>query len=360
MVGLSGTNPSVVASAPPARSIWMVSPAFDLLFFVCSTLIVFLPWMAHDYFGVAPGLILLAVGGVSNGPHIVSTWTRVYLDGNERWQRPITYYAMPILFSAFVIYIIATVGKNSVVLRSVVFYWASWHFVAQNWGILRIYQRRSGDAELHIAKLERVILYLGALWPILWRVFHGPHELFGTDIWHPAVPAWLVHGVGAALVTAFIAYAAYRVRQRLRGESVDFVRPLFLVCSFIGFFVPFYCITSAGSVSFSAAAAWHGLQYIAIVYVFNRRRWADGVDDKARVVSWVSQKGRGAVYYLSLLGIGAIVYGAVFLLSLAMSWDLTLSVPATWLSLTLSHYYIDGVIWKLRRPQLARHLVSPA
>lgn len=42
------------------------------------------------------------------------------------------------------------------------------------------------------------------------------------------------------------------------------------------------------------------------------------------------------------------VYVLVFALSL-VTWSFFTWAGVIWVSLTLSHYWIDGVIWKLRR-----------
>src|SRR5207245_1278733 len=92
-------------------------------------------------------------------------------------------------------------GRDSPWLRTVLFYWASWHFASQCWGLLRIYQRKQGVADTPVAKLEKALLFGGTGWCVLHRLFTGPWSLFGVPIWHPSPPAWLVNGVGAAVLT---------------------------------------------------------------------------------------------------------------------------------------------------------------
>jgi hypothetical protein len=135
-------------TTPPAPRVWMVSPAFDLTFFI-----------AIERYHVDPFLVIAAVAIASNGPHLASTWTRIYLDGNERFRRPIHYWLIPALIATFVVTMLLVVeGPRSRTIRTILFYWAFWHFMMQNWGILRIYQRRCGDADRPIAQLERTVL----------------------------------------------------------------------------------------------------------------------------------------------------------------------------------------------------------
>jgi hypothetical protein len=265
---------------------------------------------------------------------------------------------VPIALATFVAVMLLKVeGVRSTTVRTMLFYWACWHFLAQNWGILRIYQRRCGDAMSGIAKLERVILYLGALWPISYRLYTGPWTLFGARIKHPTLEPWMVNGLGAALIATSLLYLGIRVNQAMRGERVPWIRPLMLVGSWFGFLVPFVLIKKNGSAAFAAAACWHGLQYLGIVWFYNRNRWKDGVDAKAKFVSWISQPGRPHLYFLGLLALAGSIYLALNVAA-AVVYDTATWGSLVWISLTFGHYYLDGVIWKLRKPELQKRLVQ--
>jgi hypothetical protein len=347
-------------TAPPAPRVWMVSPAFDLTFFIATALVTLLPWLAIERYHVNPFHVIAAVAIASNGPHLASTWTRIYLDGNERFRRPFHYVVMPALIAAFVVTMLLVIeGPRSRTIRTILFYWAFWHFMMQNWGILRIYQRRCGDAGKPLAQLERVVLWLAGLYPVLSRLHTGPWKLLGAKIYHPTVDLWMVHASAAALVTAASVYAVLQIRRLIRGERVAWIRPLFLCAAFVGFLVPFVLIKRNGSAAFAAAACWHGFQYIGIVWFYNRNRWKAGVDPKARFVSWISQPGRAPFYFLGLLGVVGVFYGFAQLAA-RFSYNADTWASMVWISLTLGHYYVDGVIWKLRKPELQKQLVTTA
>src|SRR5690349_1900646 len=132
------------AARPATAPGWIVSSRFDLAVFLLSSLVTLVPWIAVDHFGVSAFYVLAAVAICSNGPHLASTWTRVYLDGRERFRRPFAYFAVPALLAAMVLAFILVDGRETAWLRTILFFWASWHFAAQCWGLLRIYQRKQG------------------------------------------------------------------------------------------------------------------------------------------------------------------------------------------------------------------------
>jgi hypothetical protein len=343
-------------AAPPR--VWMVSPAFDLTFFVATALVTVIPWIAIEHYRVNPFLVIAGVAIVANGPHLASTWTRVYLDGNERWRRPFHYWVMPIAIATTVVLLTLVFEyPHSPTLRTVLFYWAFWHFMMQNWGILRIYQRRTGDADQPIAQLERTVLWLGGLYPVLSRLHTGPWILLGAKVKHPTIDLWMVHVALGALITVAAIYVIVQVRRLVRGERIPWIRPLFLLACFFGFLVPFVLIKRSGSAAFAAAACWHGFQYIGIVWFYNRNRWKGGVDKKATLVSWISQPKRIPLYFMALLALVGVFYGFATL-GAQVKYNADIWASLVWLSLTFGHYYLDGIIWKLRKPELQKQLVT--
>jgi hypothetical protein len=332
-------------NAAASRAAWIISPAVDLTIFVFVTLLTIGPWIASDKLGVPGQWVLIGVA-LFNGPHLISTWTRVYLPRKERFRRPLHYWVMPGLLATFAISCIAAGGLGPVYLRTVIFYWASWHFVAQAYGILRIYQRKHGAIGSTAAKLEKALLFGVCFFCVLRRVYTGPWDLFGVQIIHPYPRAWEVNAVGGVVLAIAIAYVIHLLRR-----PQPFVRPLLIACTAFGFAMPFLVIKN-GTSAFAAAALWHAVQYIGIVWQYNRTRYAGRHDPDARLISWVSQPGRSIAYIAVMAACAAAVYSLAFATSRATGWEMNEIALALWTALTLGHYYLDGVIWKFKQYDL--------
>jgi len=233
----------------------------------------------------------------------------------------------------------------------VIFYWASWHFVAQSWGILRIYQRKHRVVGTLDAKLERALLFGPAFFCMLRRLHTGLWTLFEVEVFHVVPPAWIVNVFGALLVLVALLYGARRLVASGQRPWSETVRPVYLVFNFVGFAMPFLVIQD-GTSAFAAAALWHAAQYMAIVWLYNRRRYAGGIDPGARVVSWASQPGRAPAYVAILAAGAAGVYSVAFLIASVAKIPFQSLALVFWTGLTLAHYYVDGVIWKTRRYNL--------
>jgi hypothetical protein len=337
------------AGAGDARP-WMISPALDGLLFIGVTLLTLIPWLVSDVLHY-PGVYVLVGVAIANGPHLISTWTRVYLARGERFRRPVRYWVIPALAAAFAVTCEIRGGIWVRVVRSTIFYWATWHFMAQSWGVLRLYQRKHGAADTTEAKLEKALIFLPAMFCALHRLFTGPRELFGIEVIHIRPPALLVNGLGALILVLAAAYLARWVARARTRAPHEHIRPVYLLFNFVGFAMPFLVIRD-GTSAFAAAALWHAVQYIAIVWLYNRRRYAAGRDPGAPLVSWVSQPGRSLAYMGLIAACAAGVYSVAFVAARVAGLAFEELAMTFWTGLTLGHYYIDGVIWKSRRYDL--------
>jgi hypothetical protein len=270
----------------------------------------------------------------------------VYLPSRERFRRPLHYWIIPGALAAFAVGCVAAGGLWPTWLRTIIFYWATWHFVAQAYGILRIYQRKHGVVGTTLAKLEKAILFGSCYFCVLRRVYTGPWELFGVQIWHPYPKAWMVNLVGALVACVAAAYVVLALKKR-----PPIIRPLLIGMTVFGFYMPF-CVIKVGTSAFAAAALWHAVQYLAIVWHYNRTRYHGRRDPGARVISWASQPGRTVGYVAMLAAGAAMVYGVALLLLPVTGWALGDLSLALWTGLTMGHYYLDGKIWKFKQYDL--------
>ena len=252
---------------------------------------------------------------------------------------------------AFAITADATGGLCLRLVRSTIFYWATWHFVAQSWGVMRIYQRKHGAAERTEARLEKALIFLPAFFCALHRLYTGPWTLFGIEVIHLRPTAWLVNGFGALIVALAAVYLLVWFAGSKERPAYEWVRPAYLAFNFLGFAMPFLVIRDGNS-AFGAAALWHAVQYIAIVWLYNDRRYRGGVDPQARLVSWVAQRGRAFAYMGLIATCAAVVYTFAFGVSFFVHRPFEDIALTFWTGFTLGHYYLDGVIWKSRRYDL--------
>ena len=258
-VSVASIQPAVLGAPAPraAEKPWMIAPGLDVLLFLGVTLLTIIPWVVADVLHYPGWYVILGVG-IANGPHLISTWTRIYLVPGERFKYPMRYWVIPGVALAFAIVASAEGGMWQRLIRSTIFYWATWHFVAQSWGVLRIYQRKHGAAARTEARLEKALMFLPAFWCALHRLFTGPWTLFNVEVIHADPPALLVNGLDALILAIAAVYLVVFVQGSRGRPAHEWVRPAYLLLNFFGFAMPFLVIRD-GDAAFAAAALWHAV-----------------------------------------------------------------------------------------------------
>src|SRR5258707_6158508 len=90
----------LAAPEASARPLFISSPLKDLFFFFFSVSVVGIVWFLAGTLHVSSFYILAGVAIVANGPHLASTWTRVYFDKREWRERPLLIVGMPLGIAA--------------------------------------------------------------------------------------------------------------------------------------------------------------------------------------------------------------------------------------------------------------------
>jgi hypothetical protein len=312
---------------------WIVSPAFDLLFFANL------------------GWLLLPLPGFSNRtdtaidfwqvyfltlPHRWVTLFLVALDPDRRQGRGLILTLVP----AAVVLLIVGVwwGTAAFTCLAVVDYvWNAWHFGAQNAGVLRIYSRKVGSGPVWLERHGvRFFVMYGVLRTAGW-----------TTGWLEATPAsmtWLRTVDLAVLAIPALLIGSTLVgfdRQRL-GKTVYLVS---LCGLYSGLILSLsYRMADWVIVLATASSLFHAVEYLAVVTHYAWRRREVGSAGLFRVMA------RNWLFYLA---------SYMVLLGTMGVWLDREGQPGyeLWQGLNLwaalVHYAYDGLIWKLRRPATA-------
>ncbi|MFM2376544.1 MAG: hypothetical protein RLZZ165_1641 [Bacteroidota bacterium] len=345
---------------------WIHSARVDLAFIIAPaflvTLVVLLfPRWFQDNAEMAPWAWLLLIVGVDVA-HVYSTLWRTYLDPTEfaRHRVLLTYTPIAVWVGGMLLYAI-----GAMLFWRVLAYLAVFHFVRQQYGFMAVYARR--DAR---SKAERYwdafTIYTITLYPILFWHTHLPRNF-----------SWFVEGdfidlgaVGLQGVGRWIhagAVLAYLVKELKMSARRGFNVPKNLIV--LGTGLSWYCgiILCNGDLAFTATnVVSHGLPYIAMVWMYGRKKHVSAPLRPAPN-PWMKFGFRLAflpVFLGLLLALAYLEEGlwdglvwrdheGLFPWADALPFlrdAATLSVVVPLLSLPqVTHYIVDGFIWKLRR-----------
>ena len=331
---------------PEEKSInpWIVSPAFDLCFVINVWWIV----LSLPFFAMTSGESPLSFWQIYflTTPHRWMTLFLVASDPDRRAGRGGLFFALAVIFALIVC------GTHSITgaflcLALVDYIWNAWHFASQHGGILRIYSRKGGGGR---PNLERRIMRL--------FITYVPLRLAGwTTGWTEAYP--VIETVLPFLDVALVALPLVLLAMELANRPWERIgKVLYLSSVTLMYGALLLAVSNEWRrwmiVLTPANAAFHAVEYMAIVTFYAQRRESRGSEGlfQAAAQNWL-------LVLVSFIAVAGIVAGLADSMK-GVHPVLNISVEQIWVGANLwaafLHYAYDGMIWKLRKPETAKTL----
>jgi hypothetical protein len=339
--------PKPANSQQPESTInpWIVSPAFDLLFIANVWWVV----LSLPFFVVADGTSPVSFWQIYflTTPHRWLTLLLVATDPDRRVGKGGFLFALAVIFGLVICGTHALTGAFTC-LALIDYIWNAWHFASQHGGVLRIYGRKGGGgrpkAETRIMRIFVTYVCLRlAGWTTGWTEDITAAATF-LDLLDLAV--FLLPLV--LLSMEFSNRPWQRIGKIIYLMSVLLMYGALLLAVRNGWHRWIIALTPAN-------AAFHAVEYMAIVTFYARRRESHGSVSLFQTMarSW----SQVLVIYVICLGI----FSEFAERTTQGIWsDQAITLSELWVGANLwaafLHYAYDGTIWKLRRPDTAKAL----
>jgi len=181
----------------------------------------------------------------------------------------------------------------------------------------------------------------------MYRSWQGEQKFLGLELFVFAVPDWLMLATaisGASLLVAWIMRRIQAWREgRLARTHTLYMGTHFLVFGFAYILIPDITI------GWLLINIWHNGQYILFVWLFNAKRFSNGIDPNARFLSYISQPNRLWLYMTVCIALTGVLYAGV--LSPFNAW-LAMGLTGTivlYQIVNFHDYIVDTLIWKVRK-----------
>ena len=318
---------------------WIQSPAFDLAAFIL------VPLSSLVVLGAVRGAplgmpLVVAATYLVAIPHYLSSLTFFLGDDNLGYYRSrrLAFFVGPIVIVALVV-VFRLAGYHDIVVNTT-FVWNIWHVSLQSAGILSIYRRLNAGSLAERPFAHAAILLVNATLA-LWHVerFEPLHRwLLAVHTLAPVVLRW------GLLLMAAIALAGYVRAIGRRAHPMALPEQAFLASSFV-LFTPYLWVLDSNLATFGMLMG-HFIQYLAIVWLLHRRKYAAaGGSTHQRALGLVSA--RPALLFAALTGSGLAFFATN---ALTRMLGIGMAYLILWNSITLVHFYLDGLIWAFRQP----------
>jgi hypothetical protein len=344
----------IAAVAPSPSQWWIMGGAKDFLLFAGTPFLILPAMILLERYFAATSLYLLVAAFGALGHHLPGMM-RAYGDRDLFQRFKMRFILGPIVLVGTCL-AFGVVDPSMYAITVIAYGWGLWHGLMQVFGFLRIYDAKVKSFAPLTARLD---MWMCISWFAAGILFSASRMHFLLEAFYyaggPQVAiAWIdaarvVWGTVTALVTvAFLANAVYRWRIGSPAHPMKY----FTLATSIGFWIYVCLVVDNLLVGIMMFEIFHDVQYLSIVWIFNRKRAQTQPDRVGRFTHWLfGQAQARAVLYVGLV----MAYGCLYFIEMGLSqWNpvsLTDNTPVWGGILAASgllHFYFDGFIWKVK------------
>jgi len=325
---------------------WIFSKKWDIGVFFLPLL----PFLLYGAFSIFSGVDAMYFARINlvidffimiflDYPHAMSTWYRpLVADQKELSKRKFLYLGVPIL--AFVS-IYSTLGDYGYYVMKIILYWNIFHLVRQQWGWISISDRQAGLFNKFDIFMDKLFLYTMTFGSVIWwhtqKLDHGYGFISLNDV-EQLLPEYLGQYVLYFIGVVTFGYLLHFVKKIINKEIINLNKYAIIFVTFFAWFGGIVILR--GDVLFIDLT--HSIPYLYLIYHYCKKVVAKNQEEKE---STFFQK------EIFIKKYGSIIF-MTFLVFLAMiSYNNTEMyhnkiIEAIFLAIAVSHYIVDGFIWK--------------
>ncbi len=343
---------AAAAPARPAR-LYFVNAFVDYALIGGASIALFAIFWLTKYRERSPDVIQAGIMlmWLINWPHFSATNWRLYHSKANVAQYPVTAIAIPFLVLAGVIASFTSPAGIAPVFVKLFLLWSPYHFSGQSLGISLIYARRAGFQVTRLDRLAFSSFIFGTFFFATARgeVGGGSYPYFGVDVPRLGLPEWVRDGSWWGLVVCGVSLAIVVLRWCIVNRRL--VPPIVLLpaLSQAVWFVP------TGLSSFNEFVPFfHSLQYMLIAWSMQLKEKMDenGIAPSGEYVLAESARW-GAANFVG----GAILFFVLPRVGTLFGFPIGVAEPIIISAVQIHHFFVDGVIWKLKNPKVGSPLL---
>jgi hypothetical protein len=342
---------AVPDQAVPSNSI--LSPAIDLLCVGGLSLLFFVPMLLSG----STDLVVVGTGAQAwlgttiNMPHFMASYRLVYKDRETILRHRWASIYVPAILLAYAVIALWEARESPalvIILISVSSAYLAWHYTGQVWGMMASFAFLEGVSfDVTERRLIRTSLRILLVWHISWFLY--------TQLQNKSGVTPLYYLTSAATVVAFVLGAIGLAKMRRRTGKLP---PLRALTAWLALFTWYAMMARDPKAIFWIQIA-HALQYLAFpIRVEINRTTASRLRDHGQVVKHMLIYG-GVLLVVSFVVAQAVPYSAMSVIGRVYGEAPAKAAPILILMfINIHHYFTDGVIWKLRNPEVRRELFA--
>jgi hypothetical protein len=279
------------------------------------------------------------------GPHYAATYRRAYASADIVREHPIVTLVAPVaLIAAAVLAVRSPHGFGPFYFLAYVA-WSGYHYSGQSLGVTMLYPLRQ-RARLDVKEKRLLALPLYVSWIVsllglaqVGAAARNPAYEIVRDTFAPVwLPAWAVAALLLPLLASLAGVAVVARGRRLRGLPLPRACYGVIAAQLIwfggGLFFPFFSV--------GLVPVFHSLQYLALT------GWHYTRGERSRSL------GAFAAYIGVVLLLGLVINPGLLIFCVPSGARAATGAAAVISAINLHHFLLDGRIWRMREPRVAR------
>jgi len=330
----------------PLSEGYLLSPAADWL---CAgglsftVYLIFLAIPSQVLASINPNVVKAAtfLAFIGNWPHFAATNYRLYSRKENIYKFPLTALAIPLLTLAGIIMALYDADGFGRWFVKVFLIWSPYHYSGQTYGLCLMYGMRTGfSIEARLKRLIWLFIYSSYLYYVsktenseMQSNFEGVYfPKFALPFWLPKIflIVWCVLGI-SVLVSLLL-----HIRKNKKPIPLLMLLPIMTQVLWFGF-----GSLNSALLFFILVPFFHSLQYLYVAGA-TQIRASRHFSKTNTFYRWVTLNVIGGVGLFWVLPKLALVSGLIE----------NIAHPIIVASINMHHFFVDGVVWKLRDPRL--------
>ena len=289
---------------------------------------------------------------VINWPHFSATSYRLFRSKENIRQYSLTTWLIPLLVLMGIGFSLELPESVAPYFVKVFMIWSPYHFSAQSVGLTLIYARRAGVSVSRLTRFCISASIFGTYLLATVRAETSSERMSYHGIYYPGfgLPSWTVTAANIWFVLGAVGFGIFALRWSIKHRKL--LPPIILlpavtqcVWFLFGYQTPSFYIF---------VPLFHSLQYLMIAWVMQlkeKQTQQSGPIERHYVtresLRW---------YAINLAG-GALLFFLLPRVFSSFGYEASFALGVVIAGVQIHHFFVDGVIWKLKNPSVANPLM---
>ncbi len=288
---------------------------------------------------------------ICNYPHFAATNYRLYHSKASRCQYPLTTFVTPVVMLVAVVGCYLSPNNIAPLFIKLYLLWSPYHFSGQTLGITMVYARRTGFViDGWLRRSLTAFIFLTFLVQNAWaEVGRHVNPFYGIDYPTLGVPLWLPQMLTKLMWVALAATIAQLMWKFANDQRIPLIILLPAFTQYIWFVA-----TPAGQFSYMVPF-FHSMQYLLIAWNVQLK---EGLTERKREPSVRYVWSESTRWMTINIAVGFALFWGLPHLGSQFGKSLAFSTAVMLAAIQVHHFFVDGVIWRLRNPAVRSPLSS--